>query len=303
MSAMSHLIRSWLFVPGDSERKLEKAADNPADALIIDLEDSVANTRQSIARDLTANYLTARAKRARQQIWVRVNPLDSPLCLPDLAAVMGAKPDGIVLPKSSRGGDIVQVSHYLDALETREGIEPGHTPILAIATETAASLLQFHTYLDQPLPRLRAMTWGAEDLSAALAASTNLHPSRPNEYDAPYVAARTGCLATARALDAQPVGGIFGAYKDMDGLTTACAHDRAAGFFGKLAIHPAQSAVINAAFTPSADDVAYANRVVTVFAENPGLGVVGLDGQMLDMPHLKQAQQLLALAEMFGRDN
>lgn len=292
------MIRSWLFVPGDSDKKLAKGAENPADALILDLEDSVADTRQSIARGLVAEYLQSRPDRARQQIWVRVNPLDHDFCLDDLAAVMAGRPCGIVLPKASSAADADVMAHYLAALEAREGLAQGQTRLLSVATETAASLLNFHSYTPQVTARLTALTWGAEDLSAALGASTNLDPS--GGYAAPFVHARTGCLAAARAIGAQPVGSVYTAFRDGEGLAQAAAQDLAMGFFGKLAIHPAQSQIINDAFTPTQADLDHAARVVAVFAENPGLGVVGLDGQMLDMPHLKQAQNLLELARRLG---
>lgn len=287
------MIRSWLFVPGDSEKKLAKGAENPADALIIDLEDSVADTRQDIARALTAETLRARADRAHQQLWVRVNPLDHDFCLPDLAEVMPARPDGIVLPKVTEAAEIDRLALYLDAFEAAHDIPRGTTRIHAVATETPRSLLMFHSYTEAVTPRLSALTWGAEDLSAALGAATNRDAT--GAYAAPYVTARTGCLAAARGIGAQPVGGVFTAFRDTQALAAECTEDRRMGFFGKLAIHPAQSEIINAAFTPSDDDIAHARRVVAVFEENPGLGVVGLDGKMLDMPHLRQAQNLLAL--------
>ena len=276
------IIRSWLFVPGDSERKLEKGRENPADALILDLEDAVSNDRQQIARDMVQAYLKANADRARQQLWVRINPLDTELSLPDLAAVMLGAPDGIV--------------HYLSALEAREGLALGSTRICCVATETAASLLSFHTYLEGVTDRLVAMTWGAEDLSAALGAIDNRNPAT-GEYDDPYLMAKSLCLAAARAIDAQPVGVVFTDFRDSEALEADCLRDRRAGFVGKIAIHPAQVEIINRAFTPSDDEIAYARRVVEVFEQNPGLGTVGLDGKMLDMPHLKQARNVLAMAE------
>lgn len=289
------ILRSWLFVPGDSERKLSKGEGNPADALILDLEDSVSDDRQDIAREMTREYLQGRPDRSRQQLWVRVNPLDTPLSLPDLAAVMPGRPDGIVLPKVYSADGVNLMSNYLDALEAREGIEQGTTKIHCVATETAASLLTFHTYLENVSKRLTAMTWGGEDLAAALGASTNRHPDT-GEYDSPFLYAKTMCLATARAIDVQPVGVVFVDFRDLEGLETECLRDRRAGFIGKIAIHPAQSEVINRAFTPSEEDVAYAKRVVDIFEQNPGLGTVGLDGKMLDMPHLKQARNTLAMA-------
>ncbi|MDP6068492.1 MAG: CoA ester lyase [Alphaproteobacteria bacterium] len=289
------IIRSWLFVPGDSERKLEKARGNEADALILDLEDAVADDRQEIARDMVQAYLKAEPDRARQQLWVRINPLDGDMALPDLAAVMPGAPDGIVLPKTYSAADVNALDHYLAALETREGLEQGATKIHCVATETAASLLTFHTYLEGLTPRLVAMTWGGEDLAAALGASDNRNPAS-GDYDDPYLLAKSLCLATARAIGAQPVGVVFVDFRDLEGLEAECLRDRRAGFVGKIAIHPAQAEVINRAFTPSADEIAQARRVVEAFEQNPGLGTVGLDGKMLDMPHLKQARHVLAMA-------
>ena len=289
------ILRSWLFVPGDSERKLEKGKATAADALILDLEDAVSNERQAIARERVCAYLQANPDRT-QQLWVRINPLETPLALPDLAAIMPGGPDGICLPKVYSAAEVNQLAHYLSALETREGLPFGSTKILCVATETAASLLTFHTYLEQITPRLVGMTWGGEDLSVALGASDNRHPTT-GEYDDPYVLAKSLCLATARAIEVQPIGGVFVDFRQLEALEQDCLRERRAGFFGKIAIHPAQSEVINRAFTPSATEIAQAQRVVAVFEENPGLGAVGLDGKMLDMPHLKQARNLLALAE------
>lgn len=294
------VIRSWLFVPGDSERKMEKAAENGADALIVDLEDSVANERQAIAREMSCAYLKGRADRSKQQLWVRINPLDTELSLPDLAAVMPGKPDGICLPKVYSAKDVNTLDHYLAALEAREGIEQGATKILCVATETAASLLTFHTYLDGVTKRLTAMTWGGEDLSAALAASDNRNPATGG-YDDPYLMAKSFTLAAARAIDAQPVGVVYPNFRDTEGFEADCMRDRRAGFVGKIAIHPAQSEIANRAFTPSKEEVDHAKRVIEVFAANPGVGTVGLDGMMLDMPHLKQARNTVALAEEIAK--
>ncbi len=290
------IIRSWLFVPGDSERKLEKARDNVADALILDLEDAVTDDRQEIAREMICDYLKAKPDRSRQQLWVRINPLDTELSLPDLAAVMQGAPDGICLPKVYSAAEVNTLGHYLAALEAREGLPPGSTKILCVATETAASLATFHTYLEGVTERLVAMTWGAEDLAAALGASDNRNPAS-GEYDDPYLLAKSLCLSTARAIDAQPVGVLFVNFRDLEGLEADCLRDRRAGFIGKIAIHPAQSEVINRAFTPSEEEVAYARRVIEVFEQNPSLGTVGLDGKMLDMPHLKQARNVLDMVE------
>ena len=289
-------IRSWLFVPGDSERKLDKARVNEADALILDLEDAVADARQDIARAMVCAYLQERDDRSRQQLWVRINPLDSDLALPDLAAVMPGRPDGIVLPKVHSATEVNTLANYISALEAREGLQQGATRILCVATETAASLLTFHTYLEGVTPRLSAMTWGAEDLSAALGASDNLNP-RSGEYDDPYLLAKSFCLAACRAIDVQPVGVVYTNFRDESGFEADCLRDRKAGFIGKIAIHPAQPPIANRAFTPSDAEVAHARRIVAAFEDNPGVGTVGLDGMMVDMPHLKQARNLLGLAE------
>ena len=187
------------------------------------------------------------------------------------------------------------MGNYLSALEAREGLEIGSTKILVVATETAASLLSFHTYLDGVTDRMAAITWGAEDLSAALGASDNMHPTSGG-YDDPYLMAKSFCLAAARAIDVQPVGVVYVNYKDTEGLAEDCLRDRRSGFIGKIAIHPAQAAIINDAFTPSEEEISHARRVVDVFEQNPGLGVVGLEGKMLDMPHLKQARNVLSMA-------
>ena len=290
------ILRSWLFVPGDSERKLEKGRDNPADALILDLEDSVSKDRQQVAREMVCAYLKSRPDRSRQRLWVRINPLDTPLALPDLAAVMLGAPDGICLPKVYSAAEVNTLAHYLSALEAREGLPIGSTRILSVATETAASLLTFHTYLDRVSDRLAALTWGGEDLAAALGASDNRNPVTGG-YDDPYLMAKSLCLAAARAIGAQPVGVVHVNFRDLAGLEADCLRDRRAGFVGKIAIHPDQCAVLNRAFTPSDEEVAFARRVIDLFEKNPGLGTIGLEGKMLDMPHLKQARNVIALAE------
>ncbi|MDG2205236.1 MAG: CoA ester lyase [Alphaproteobacteria bacterium] len=290
------IIRSWLFVPGDSERKLAKGRGNPADALILDLEDAVSDDRQDQARAMTCAFLKDNPDRSQQKLWVRVNPLDHVFSLPDLAAIMPGAPDGIVLPKVYSAAEVNRMADFLLALEAREGLGLGSTKILSVATETAASLLTFHTYLDNVTNRLTALTWGGEDLAAALGASDNQHPTS-GDYDDPYLYAKSMCLATSRAIDAQPVGCVWVNFRDLEGLKNDCLRDRRTGFIGKIAIHPDQSDIINRAFTPSEDEIAYSQKVVDLFEQNPGMGTVGLDGKMLDMPHLKQARNVLALAE------
>ena len=290
------IIRSWLFVPGDSDKKLEKARTNPADALLLDLEDAVADDRQDEARSKLVNYLPDRSDRSAQQLWVRINPMDSPLSLGDLAVVMQGAPDGICLPKPYSAADINKLADYLSALETREGLPLGSTKIICVATETADALLRFESYLEGVSERLVAMTWGAEDLMAALGATENRIPGT-KQYDAPFMLARSLTLAAARAIDAQPVGGVYTDFRDDEGLAEECAHDRRNGFVGKLAIHPGQVEIINQAFTPSDEEIDWSRQVVNAFESNPGVGATSIDGKMLDMPHLKQARQVLALAK------
>jgi citrate lyase subunit beta / citryl-CoA lyase len=285
-------LRSMLFVPGDSERKMEKAITNEADALILDLEDSVSPDRTAVARGMVAEYLSARADRTKQQLWVRINPLDTDKAMPDLAAVMTGAPDGIVLPKTYSAKDAVALANALSALEARDGLVIGSTKILAVATETAESLFTLNSFIGAT-DRLYGMTWGAEDLAAALGASNNRMPD--GTYDGPYLLARTLCLAACRAAEVMPVDTVFTDFRNIEGLEEEARQARRSGFFGKMAIHPAQSEPINRAFTPTEAEIAHAQRIVDAFEQNPGAGTIGMDGMMIDMPHLKQARAVLAL--------
>ncbi|MES2415552.1 MAG: CoA ester lyase [Pseudomonadota bacterium] len=287
-------VRSMLFIPADSERKLAKGDATGADALILDLEDAVAPSRTHIAREMAVAYLRERKDR-KQQLWVRINPLSKPAALLDLVVVAGA-PDGIVLPKVDSAADIVQLSHYLDALEVREGVAQGSIRIMPVATETAKSLFTLGSY-EGCSSRLSGLTWGAEDIAAALGASTNRRPD--GEYDTVYQLARSMCLAGAVAAGVQPIDTIWADFSDEAGLVRDSVAARQRGFTGKIAIHPGQVAAINAAFSPSADELAWSRKVVDLFEANPGMGTVGLEGKMLDMPHLKQARRVLELAQRF----
>ena len=282
-------LRSLLFVPGDNERKLSKGSISGADALILDLEDSVAAARKPVARGMVAEYLAANSGRA-PELWVRINPLDEG-GVDDLAAVVRAAPDGIVVPKTDGPGDILRLSHYLEALERRDGIAVS-IPILPVASETARAPFLLGGYADAALPRLWGLTWGAEDLSSAIGASTNRDAS--GGWGFTYQAVRSACLLAARAARVEPIDTVYPDFRDLDGLRRACLGAAQEGFTGAMAIHPDQVAVINAAFMPSPEAVAHAGRVVDAFAAGPDLGVVSLDGVMLDMPHLKQAQHVLA---------
>jgi citrate lyase subunit beta/citryl-CoA lyase len=281
------MMRSWLFVPGDSESKLAKAAAAGADVLILDLEDSVALPRKPAAREMVA--ATLRGARAAQ-IYVRINPLSSGLALADLAAVMPAGPDGIVLPKPDSGADVETLSHYLDAFEAAAGLAGGRTKILPIATETAKSMFALSTYGG---PRLAGLTWGAEDLPAAVgAASGRLADGALTDL---CRLARSLCVLGAAAAGVPAIETVYPDFRDLEGLRAYAGAGRRDGFLGMMAIHPAQVGPINEVMTPTEAELALARKVVALFEANPGAGVLALDGKMLDMPHLKQARRMLTL--------
>ncbi|MBS0478982.1 MAG: CoA ester lyase [Proteobacteria bacterium] len=280
--------RSLLFAPGDSPRKLEKAGLSAADLVIVDLEDAVAESAKPDARKAVAEHL--KTTHRRQPHWVRINPLDTPHALPDLAAVVPAKPDGIVLPKATRA-DAERLNHYLDALEAAAGLEVGAIPVFVLATETAAGVFDVGNYAG--CPRLAALSWGAEDSATALGATSNRDDD--GEYDFPYQLFRALCLTGAAAAGVSAIETIHGDFRDAAGLEKMARKARRVGFRGMLAIHPDQVPVINAAFSPSAEEIAHAEAIVAAFDANPGAGTVGLNGAMLDMPHLKRAQALLAM--------
>jgi len=280
--------RSLLFAPGDSPRKLEKAGMSAADLVIIDLEDAVAESAKPAARKAVADHL--KATHRRQPHWVRINPLDTPHALPDLAAVVPVRPDGIMLPKATRA-DAERLNHYLTALETAAGLAIGAIPVFVLATETAAGVFDVGNYAG--CPRLAALSWGAEDSATALGATSNRDDN--GEYDFPYQLFRALCLTGAAAAAVSAIETIHGDFRDAEGLDRMARRARRAGFRGMLAIHPDQVPVINAAFSPSPEEIAHAEQVVAAFDANPGAGTVGLDGAMLDMPHLKRAQALLAM--------
>lgn len=280
--------RSLLFAPGDSPRKLAKAGESGADLVLLDLEDAVAPANKADARRLVADHL-ATAPRAQPQ-WVRINPLDTPEALPDLAAIVAARPDGIMLPKATRA-EADRLHHYLTALEAAAGLPLGGIPTMVVATETAPALFGLGDYLG--CPRLAAITWGAEDSATALGATDNRDAD--GEYAFPYQLFRALCLAGAAAARVAPIETIHGDFRDLEGLAAVAAKARRAGFRGMMAIHPDQVPVINNAFSPSPAEIAHAERVVAAFAARPGAGTIGLDGAMLDMPHLKRAQAVLAM--------
>ena len=300
-------LRSLLFVPGDSERKQAKALTTAADALILDLEDSVDPAHLSSARARVVQLLRSHGTASPPQLWARVNPPGGQLWREDLQALFGASgipPAGLVLPKVSAPAEVAAVAEHLNALEARSGLAPGTTRLLVIATETPQGLLGLPQYplLLAAAPaaraRLAGLTWGAEDLSAALGALGKRDAAGALTFT--FQLARTACLLAAAALGIQAIDGVHTEFRDSEGLRGELQAARRDGFSGKLAIHPDQITAINAAFTPSEAERAHARRVVAAFAASPGAGVVSLDGQMIDRPHLVQAQRILATAAEHG---
>ena len=283
--------RSWLFAPGDSEKKMEKATAGPADIVIFDLEDAVADAEKPRARGLIADFLKAHAD-GRERLWVRVNPLDGPHTLADLAAIMPAHPGGIMLPKARGRADVELLDHYLSALEVANGIEQGSTRVIVLVTETAEAMFTTGSYVGAP--RVVAMSWGAEDLADSIGASSNRNPD--GSYSFTYELARSLCLLGAAAAGVAAIETIQGDFRDLDGLRSRAEKVRRDGYRGMLAIHPAQVEVINAAFTPSEDELAAAQEIVDLFAAHPGVGTIGHKGAMLDRPHLARARLLLEQA-------
>ncbi len=293
---MTQRMRSWLFAPGDSDKKMGKAIASEADIALLDLEDSVTPANKSAARQAVAAQLNAAEDRSR--IWVRINPLDTSETLLDLAAIIPAAPGGVFLPKAEGAHHITQLHHYLTALETANGPAPGSTRIAALVTETAAAMFTTGEYAGEypGRERLVAMSWGAEDLSSTLGAREQR--GADGEYAHTYEMARSLCLLGAVAANVAPIETVQPEFRDLEALEARARTVRAAGFRGMLAIHPAQIAPINAAFTPSAEEIAHAKAVVQAFADNPGAGTIAMDGAMLDRPHLALAERLLTEAEL-----
>lgn len=285
-------MRSWLFAPGDSEKKMGKAEASAADIALLDLEDSVAPENKPAARQMVAEHIAASQNKAR--LWVRINPVSTHDCIADLAAIIPARPGGVFLPKAEGAADITQLHHYLTALEAAHGIPQGRTLIAALVTETAAAMFRTGDYAGTypGRERLVAMSWGAEDLSSALGAREQRRPD--GEYAHTYEMARSLCLIGASAAGVAAIETVQPEFRDLPALEARARAVRVAGFRGMLAIHPAQVDPINAAFTPSAEELTHARAIVQAFADHPGAGVVALDGAMLDRPHLVLAQRLLA---------
>lgn len=288
-------MRSMLFVPADSERKMVRSLASSADALILDLEDSVAAERRPVAREMTAAFIAdARGKGAQSELWVRINPLDSADWEKDLAGVMAVGPAGVILPKPTSGEDVHRLSIALDHAEGQFGLPVGQTRILPIVTEVPISVLQLHTYVGSSA-RLAAMSWGAEDLGAVIGSLENRDEN--GQFTSPYRLVRDLCLIAAAAAGTEPMDTVYVDFRNAAGLEAETRIAKRDGFTGKMAIHPDQVAVINAVFTPSATEIAHAQAIVAAFAANPGAGVASLHGKMIDKPHLKLAERVLARAQ------
>lgn len=286
-------LRSMLFVPADSEKKMNHGLTSGADALIIDLEDSVAPANKPQARTMAAAFIDAHQNDSPAALFVRINPLDTGMALDDLAAVVQSGLAGIMLPKTLSSECVRIAGHYLSALETKAGMPLGCLSIVPVATETAQAMLNMQTF-NQPIPRLAGITWGAEDLSAAIGAVSNRDEN--GEYAPLYKMAGAMCLLAAASTGVPAIDTLYSDFKDPAGLLLSCRNARRRGYSGRIAIHPDQVATINEAFTPSEAEIVHAQRIVDAFAANPGAGTLGLDGKMIDMPHLKQARQTLGLS-------
>jgi citrate lyase subunit beta / citryl-CoA lyase len=283
-------MRSLLFVPADSERKLARAPQSGADALILDLEDSVTPANRPLARRQAREFLAETAA-APFRRYVRINPLPSGAALDDLAAVVRGAPQGVLLPKCVPE-DLRTLDHYLAALEVASAIPLGTIRVIAIATETPAAMFALGGYAGVS-SRLEGITWGAEDLAACLGG----HNRRADGiYDDVYRLARSLCLLGAAAAGVLAIDTIYTDFRDEAGLAAECTAARRSGFAAKMAIHPAQVSVINNAFSASEEELAWARKVVAAFAENPAAGTIALDGKMIDKPHLTLARRLLGLA-------
>ena len=283
-------LRSLLFVPGDSERKFARGSACGADVLILDLEDAVAPSQKDAARAHVAGLLAAAAPRD-WAFFVRVNALDTGLTLADMAAVVKPGLDGLLIPKTNGAADIVRIGHYLDALEARAGMPAGAVKLTVVATETPTAMFGLGSYAPAH-PRLVGLTWGAEDLAAAIGATDN--KAADGAWTFPYQVARAQCLFAAAAAEVAPLDTLYGDFRDPEGLERSCRDARRDGFTGRIAIHPDQIATINRCFTPSADEAAHARKIVAAFEAAPDAGTLGIDGKMYDVPHLKAARKTLA---------
>ncbi|MDB5871651.1 MAG: Citrate lyase subunit beta / citryl-CoA lyase [Ramlibacter sp.] len=291
MSALR--MRSMLFVPADSERKLAKSLDSPADVLILDLEDAVAQARKPMARSMAAEFVTAQASKLGARIFVRINPLDSGLAMDDLASVVVPGLAGVLQPKTRSAADLIHLGHCLDALEARAGMAAGAVKIVPVATETPQAMLNMQGFAATAVPRLAGVTWGAEDLSAAIGAVSNREED--GSWSPLYTLANSLCLCVAASADVPAIDTLYADFRDVVGLTASCRASRRRGFRGRIAIHPDQVHTINEAYSPSEAELAHARRIVDAFATQPEAGTLSIDGVMVDKPHLTQALRTLEL--------
>ena len=290
-------MRSLLFVPGDSEKKLERGFSSGADVVIVDLEDSVSSDNKAHARGVSAEFIASHRSETRSAIYVRVNDLSTGLTDDDLRAIVPIAPDGIMLPKSNSGADVQHLSTKLRVHEAENGLPDGAIRIIPIITETAGGVLATGSYAGASA-RVTGLTWGAEDLSAAIGARATRDGA--GRYTDVFRLARAITVLGAAAADVAAIDTVFVNFRDLEGLRAECLDAERDGFTAKMAIHPAQVAVINEAFTPSAEAVEHANAVVAAFRAAGNPGVVGIDGQMYDRPHLRRAERLLARAKVAG---
>lgn len=290
------VMRSLLFIPGDSEKKLEKGLASEADVLLIDLEDSVSAERKTAARQITADFLKSNRHIAMPRLFVRINDLSSGLADDDLAAIMPSVPAGILLPKSNSGKDVTRLSVKLNVHEAKAGLAEGVTHIIAIITETAIGTLSAATYPGAS-KRLIGLSWGAEDLSAVIGATAVRNDA--GHYTDVFRMARALTILGASAADVAAIDTVYIDYRNEEGLVRECTEAARDGFTAKLAIHPAQVAIINQVFTPSVEAVDQAQRIIAAFAADPSAGVIGIDGKMFDRPHLKRAERLVTRARSF----
>ncbi|MDM0015148.1 CoA ester lyase [Variovorax sp. J22P168] len=287
-------LRSMLFVPADSERKLTKSIGSVADALILDLEDSVADSRKIGARTTAADFIASRASEVSASLFVRINPLDTLLAMGDLASIVVPGLAGIMLPKTHTAADIDRLGHCLDALEARAGIEPGTVRIVPVATETPQAMLTMQSFAARLSERLAGITWGAEDLSAAIGAVSNRDDD--GTLSPLYAWANSLCLCAAASSRVPAIDTLYADFRDPAGLAAACRASRRRGFRGRIAIHPDQVGIINEAYSPTETEIAHARRIVDAFEAAPEAGTLSIDGVMLDKPHLTQALETLKMA-------
>jgi citrate lyase subunit beta / citryl-CoA lyase len=282
-------MRSMLFVPGDRPERFAKAEASGADAVIFDLEDAVQPANRPRARVEIANYLKMSDRIV--PLWVRINPVSSADALPDIAAIAFSRPDGVMLPKAESGEDLRRLDHWLEVLETAHGFDVGSIRVIPLITETAGAVLNARSFAPAPA-RVLGMSWGAEDLAADLGSLGN--KTEAGEYEFPYMVASTMCLYACAAAGVAAIETVDTEVKDVAAVERRARASRRAGYTAKLAIHPGQIPAIHAAFTPTAQEIEWAERVLQAFREAQGKGALMLDGRLLDRPHVRQAERILA---------